>query len=209
MKFDVKHIFIISLLLATVFISGCASPLKINYVPLENPDNHLASISPVMIKLSYLVDKREGAAQANLIGEKLTGMQVGKEDVKSQDSVLEIIRQAMKSELTRNGHTVTDINEDINIKGELKYFWLKTDINSENGADIASWDVIAEIKILLETENTSTGKSAIFGPYYSRNSQKRYITPNNTVMERVFEGSLSKLMKSMSSDTELASALKK
>jgi uncharacterized lipoprotein YajG len=198
-----------SLLFAAVVISGCAAPLKIQYVPLENPDNHLASISPIMIKLSYLVDKREGKEQAKLVGEKLTGMRVGREDVKSEESVLEIIREAMKSELTRNGHTVTDINEDINMKGELKHFWLKTDINSENGVDIDSWDVIAEIKILLETENISTGKSAIFGPYYARNSEKRYISPNNKIMERVFEGSLSKLMKSMSSDTELASALKK
>jgi uncharacterized lipoprotein YajG len=209
MKMIVRHLCIISLLLAVIIISGCAAPLQIQYVPMENPDNHLASIPPLMIKLSYLVDKRESTEQATLVGEKLTGTNVGREDVTSEESVFEIIREAMKSELTRSGHTVTDINDDINMKGELKHFWLKTDINSENGVDVDSWDVIAEIKILLEIENIRSGKSAIFGPYYAKNSERRYLAPNNEVMERVFEGSLSKLIKSVSSDTELASALKK
>lgn len=199
---------IMSLLIAIV-ISGCAAPLTIKYLPLENTDNHLASLSPVRIKLLPLVDKRINTKEEELIGKVKTGINVGIKDVKSSQPVLEILFDTMHAELTRNGHIVVNENEDIIMKGELKHFWLKTNVNSEDGHNLDDWDVIVEMKILLEAVNAGTGKSMIFGPYYAKNSEKRYLMPDDRTMTRVFEGALSKLMKRMNSDTELASALKK
>ncbi len=209
MKSNFKISFIITLLFIAVILSGCSSPLTIKYLPLENPDNHLASIPPVKIKLFRLLDKREPVNEETLIGEVRTGARVGREDVKAEMSVLEILNEAMKSEFSRNGHILVEENEAVAIKGDLKHFWLKTDVNSVTGNDVDDWDVIAEIKIQLEVKDMSTGKSAIFGPYYAKNSENRSLMPDKRTMERVFEGSLSKLMKLMNSDTELASILKK
>ncbi len=209
MKSNLKISFIVALLFLAVTISGCSSPLSIKYIPLENPDNHLASIPPVKIKLLPILDKRTAAAEETLVGEIKTGARVGREDVKSEKSVLDILHETIKSELSRNGHVMVDENEAVAVKVELKHFWLKTDVNSELGHEVDDWDVIAEIKIQMEVEDISSGKSAIFGPYYAKNSEKRYLMPDKKSMERIIEGSLSKLMKKMNSDTELASALKK
>lgn len=196
------------LVVLSVLVTSCSSPLNIRYVPLENPDNHLAAISPVKIKLMHLVDKREDKSASTLIGEVKTGIRVGREDVRSANPVADILYEAMKAEFTRNGHAVVDDNEGITIKGDLKHFWLKTDINSQNGSTPDYWDIIAEIKIVLEVTNISKGTSGIFGPYYAKNIEQRYLMPDASTMKRVFEGALSKLMKTMSSDSEFASVLK-
>jgi hypothetical protein len=209
MKVIKKMSYFIVLLFISGISIGCSSPLNIKYNPLENPDNHLASILPVKIKLADFVDKRDNTQDATLIGEKRTGVQVGRFDVRSAQPVNEIFRDAMKAELIRSGHTVVDENENILIKGELKYFWLKINVNSEDGSTVSDWDVIAEIKIFLEVVNISTGKSGMLGPYYAKSSEKRFLEPDDTVMQRVFESSLSELMKSINSDTKLATALYK
>jgi uncharacterized lipoprotein YajG len=209
MKFILKRVLNCSVLFVAIVAAGCSSPLNIRYVPIENPDNHLASISSLTIKLLPVVDKRDMTNETTLIGEKKTGVRVGKEAVKAAKPSLDIIREALESELTRSGHSIVNENEEITLKTELKHFWLKTDVNSADNINIDSWDIIAEIKIVLEINNHISGKSAIFGPYYAKTSERRFLMPANNSMERVFESALGKLLKAISSDTKLANALKK
>ncbi|RJQ19890.1 MAG: hypothetical protein C4560_05815 [Nitrospiraceae bacterium] len=209
MKRYLRMPFVVMSLLLAFVVSGCAPALNIKYRPMENPDNHLASIPPVKIKLVNLADKRESMKDTVLIGEERTGINIGGHDVRSAQPVSEILREAMKAELTRSGHNVVEQNEDMLIRGELRYFWLKTEVNSEDGHTISDWDVTAEIKIYLEIVNAGTGKSEMFGPYYAKNNEKRYIQPDANIMERIFEGALGELIRRVSSDPKFATALKK
>ena len=110
MKFNLKISFVI--MLSAIVISGCAPTLNLKYKPLQNTDNLLASVPSAKIKLSDFADKRENGEESTLIGEKLTGVRVGKQAVSSGQPVFEVIHEAMKSELTRNGHDIVDENED-------------------------------------------------------------------------------------------------
>ncbi len=207
MKLTLKRVINFTALIIAIFTAGCSSPLNIRYVPIENSDNHLSSISPITIKVLPVVDNRQITNDKTLVGEKKTGIIVGREAVKASKPALDILREALEKELTLSGHSIVNENQEVTLKTELKHFWLKTDVNSEDNSNIDSWDVIAEIKIILEIKDNVSGKSSIFGPYNVRNSERRSIMPGNHVMERVFEMALGKLLKAVSSDTELASAL--
>jgi uncharacterized lipoprotein YajG len=204
MRFKSKIILLIMLIPISVFIFGCGPAiLKLEYKPLPDPDNLLASVAPVKIKLLNFEDKRDGDVDSEFIGRVRTRVNAPRKEVKSKGPVSEIIREAVKSELTRNGHSVVENNEDIVMKGEIKAFWIKTAVTSEE------WDVSGKIEISIEVVNSVTAHSTFVGPYTATDREKRFIEPGDTVLKRILETSLSQLMQKMSSDTNLANALRK
>lgn len=203
MRFRSKLLLIIAVVSLSFAVLGCARTLKLQYNPLPDTKNLLASVSPMKIKLVDFTDKREEGIDSKLIGgiqEKVGSIIT---DIQSDRAVFEIIRDALKAELIRNGHTVVDDDEDIVLKGEIKTFWLKTEVTKED------WDVIGEIEVLVEVLNSAAGGSSFIGPYYAKTIEKRYLIPGNSVMTRILEKSLSKLMQQIRSDSDLATALGK
>ncbi len=191
------------LLFVSVIALGCGGGgLSLKYSPLSNPDNVLTSVSPTKIKLLHFTDNRKGGVESTLVGGMQRNINGPVYDIKSQKGVAETIYEAIKSEMVRNGHKIVDSDEDIVMKGEIKTFWLRTEPNENNV------DLIGEIAILVEVVNPDTGSSTFLGPYNSENREKRFLSPDSSsVMDRVLSTALSKLIKVMSSDAKLASAL--
>ncbi len=187
-------------------VSGCTTVLKVDYKPLPNPDNVLASVSPVRVKVLPFVDKREDRAESTLIGGVKRAAIAPVDDVLAERSVNDIIGDAVKAELTRNGHSVVESNEEVTVTGEIKTFWLYTDITSDAPND---WDVIGEVKILMQIKRPGTGDASFVGPYFGKKIERRFIQPDKSIYKMVVDAALSDMIKKMSSDTKLASELKK
>lgn len=177
-----------------------AITLDLKYKPLSKSENLLASVSPIKIKLSGFEDKREGDAP-KLVGGMKRSKRGAVYDVKSKQTASEIIREAVSTELLRNGHSVVDDNEDFAMEVDIKTFWLRTDPSRD------MVDVIVEIEILIKIVNADSGKSTFLGPYSSKYVEGRKKPDSSSVMKRVFNRSLNQLMQKMGSDVELASAL--
>lgn len=203
MRLRSKSLFIIMVISLSIAVLGCARTLQLKYKPFPDTNNLLASVSPMKIKLMDFTDKREGNVEPGLIGgiQEKPGAIIT--HIQSDRTVSEIVRDALKAELVRNGHSVVDDNEDIVMKGEIKTFWLRTEVTKEN------WDVIGEIEVMVEVLHAGTGNSAFLGPYYAKTIERRYLVPANSVMTRILEKSLSKLMQQIRSDSKLATALEK
>lgn len=201
MHFKSKIRFLIILISISIFTLGCETALQLKYRPLSNPDNLLASVSPIKIKLLNFEDNRKGSPESALVGERQMRVESQKLDVISTRPVSEVIIDALRSELIKNGHSVVENNEDLSIKGKIQTFWLKTDVTP------GEWDVIGEIQVLIEVVNAGTGTSTLLGPYRARNNEVRSLNPDIIIFDRVLSVALSKLVKKISLDTKFASAL--
>ncbi|MBC8412159.1 MAG: hypothetical protein ISR96_06635 [Nitrospira sp.] len=202
MKFQKNQLSLTFLLCSILILTGCGpSVLKIDYQPLPNSDNILASIQPQKIHLLPFTDSREGDIAKTLIGGKQLGEDGVVYDVNSEKPVAEIMHDAVKAELLRSGHSVVDSDGSFTMMGTVETFWLHTDVSEED------WDVIANVAIRLELKNNSSGKSSFFGPYSIKNNELRYIAPADPVMKRIIELAISKIIRQMSSDNNIASAL--
>jgi hypothetical protein len=185
-----------------VIVSGCKTVLNLKYEPLPNPGNRLASVTPMKIKLLDFEDKREKAAKPEIIGKKAKKSGGKKGDVFSHKPCTEIIKEAIRTELSRNGHQVVDDNEDIIIKGEVNRFWVTLDLNRDQ------WDVMSRMDIHLNIINSSTGESTLLGPYHGGDGETTFDYPIDAILERALDAALGKLIKQVSSDVYLERALK-
>jgi hypothetical protein len=195
----------IILLFISFITLGCAAgTINIKHEPVSSPDNLLTSVSPMKVKLIDFTDKREGRPDATLVGGIQRKPYGAIYDVKTDRTVQKIIREALRSELTRNGHSVVEDKEDIVIRGEIRTFWLDSKPTPK------FVDVIGNTEILVEIVNPDTGKSTFLGPYSGKNTQRRFMNPDaDSVMQAILGTALSEMMQKMSSDVEFASALGK
>jgi uncharacterized lipoprotein YajG len=193
---------IIALLLLMVF-AGCQSALNIMYEPVADPENLLSSVSPAAVKLLAFEDRRDETDKSELVGGIKRSVYSRIYDVKSDRPVSEVVRDAIKAELQKRGYSFTDANEDVSIGGEIRKFWIHTDVSSED------WDIIGEVSILLKVTDASDGSMKIFGPYKGKNEEKRYLEPDNITMDRIIEAALADAIAKMGKDPDLASALRK
>jgi hypothetical protein len=192
--------------LTAVVLTGCVTVLTLDYSPVESPDNVLGSVAPVKIKLTPFADKRESAGDPKLIGGVKRAVIAQVEDVLSENGIPDVIHSALSEEFARNGHSIVDSDEDFIVGGEIRTFWLYTDITADAPNE---WDVIAEIKIFMEVVNASTGDAALAGPYSGKNMELRFIVPDGTIYTRVVEAAMSDMLRNMNSDTGLATMLGK
>lgn len=191
------------LLLCLFVLFGCAgtATLNLNYHPGAAQDTLLASVSPMKIKLSGFEDKRKKKAESILIGGRHAAFGVPMGDVYSDRPVFEIIRDAVKSELTRNGHVIVDADEDVLIRGQIETFWVETDVTP------LYWDIIGKVSISVNIEGRKRS-SLKLGPYSAQNVERTYLNPSKRLMEKVLGKSLNEVIQKMSSDKALIKSLK-
>lgn len=187
----------------TFLLTACAGNITVkpDYQPQAKADTPLASEPALKIKLLNFEDKREQRTEAILIGRRQAAFGVPMGDVFSDRPIFEIIRDAVKTELTRNGHSIVTDNEDIVMKGEIRKFWVGTDVTA------LYWDVIGEVSILVEVKHPS-GMAILLGPYSGKNVERTYVNPGEEIVTRVLIKSLDGVMLSISSDPELVKVLR-
>lgn len=198
--------FISIVLVSMMFLlTACAGNITVkpDYQPQTKADTLLAAVPALRIKLLNFEDKREPRTESIVIGRRQAAFGVPMGDVLSSRPIFEIIRDAVKTELTRNGHNIVSDNEDVSIKGEIRNFWVGTDVTA------LYWDVIGEVSIVMEVRHSTDGAPIFVGPYSGKNVERTYINPSEEIVTRVLRKSLEGAMSSMSSAPELVEALGK
>lgn len=200
-----KSIPLISLVLISItfLFTACGGNITVkpDYQPQTKADTLLASVPSLKIKLLNFEDKCNEPMEAILIGRRQAAFGVPMGDIFSERPIFEIMRDAVKTELIRNGHSIVTDNEDIVMKGEIRKFWVGTDVTA------LYWDVIGEVSIALEVKHPA-GLAILFGPYSGKNVERTYVNPSEEIVTRVIIKSLDGVMVSMSSDPELVKELK-
>jgi len=192
------------LVFIAISLTACAGNITVkpDYQPLPGADTPLASVPALRIRLMNFEDKRENRTEAILIGRREAAGGVPMGDVFSERPIFEIIRDAIRTELMRNGHSIVLDNEDISIKGEIRKFWVGTDVT------MLYWDVIGEVSIAVEVKHRAAGTPILLGPYSGKNVERTYSNPGEEIVTRVLAKSLEGVMISMSSDRELIKVLR-
>ena len=195
----------ILLICASVLITGCIGneTVKLRYEPSERAESLLAATRSLKIKLLNFEDKRAGQIDPVLIGYRQAAFGVQMGAVYSDLPVFEIIRLAVKTELTKSGHIIVDENEDITIKGEIQTYWVSTETT------VLYWDVIGEVSIVLEVRNADSDSFVKLDPYKGRDVERTYLNPSRAIMKGVLGASLDTVMQKMSSDAGFIQVLKK
>jgi hypothetical protein len=194
---------LILLVFMTVFLTACAGNITVNpnYQPSTKAATLLASAPAAKIKMLNFEDKRQQQAEAILIGRREAAFGVPMGDVFSERPIFQIIRDATIAEFMRNGHSVVTDHEDISIKGQIRKFWVGTEVTP------AYWDVVGEISIVLEVKTPAAENFVLLGPYSSRNVERTYAYPGKEIVTRVLDKSLQSAIHAMSSDSKLLTLL--
>lgn len=204
---NLKFTSIIAILLfcSSIFIKGCVGNETINpdYKQPERGESLLTSPHSLRVNLLNFEDKRAGQVDPVLIGDRQAAFGVQMGAVFSDRPVFEIIRLAVKTELVRSGHIIVDKNEDITIKGEIRTYWVSTDVT------ILYWDVIGEVSIVLYVKKAGSESFIKLDPYNGRNVERTYLYPSVAIMKRVLGASLDNVMQTMSSDAEFIRVFEK
>lgn len=187
-----------------IFLSACASNITVtpNYQAPKKANTPLASVSTVKVKLENFEDKREQQAESILVGSREAAFGVPMGDVFSERPIFEIVRDAVKTELIRNGHRIVSNNENISIKGKIRKFWVRTDVTA------LYWDLVGEVNIVIEVSSPTYRTPVILGPYSGKNIERTYINPSKEIATRVLEKSLEDVMHAMSSDRKLTRVIR-
>jgi hypothetical protein len=188
-----------------LMLMGCPGTTTVQIAPTTTapPPNLLSSVPPVRIKVANFVDKREGKPDPILIGRRQAAFGVPMGDVYSERPVFEIVTEALKSELKRNGHKIVKKNEDFVIHGEIRHFWVKTD------ATLLYWDVVGDVTVTMEIARPGQKGSVILGPYNGRKVERTYINPSGDMMKRVLTASLNSAIQQIGSDPKFVGELEK
>jgi Uncharacterized lipoprotein len=183
-----------------VFLTGCVGNMTVatDYNPQTKGDTPLASVPPLKVKLLNFEYER---SQPLMIGHREAAGGVPMGNVYSERPVPEIIRDAVKAELIRNGHSIVTDNEDISIGGEIRKFRVGTDVTA------MYWDVIGEVSFAIEVKGSTSEKSGPFGPYTGKKVERTYLNPGESIVKSVLAKSLEDAMSSMSHDPKLIKAL--
>ena len=187
-----------------VYLTACAANITVkpDYQPPTKADALLASVPALKITLLNFEDKREQRTEAILIGRREAAFGVPMGDVFSEHPIFEIIRDAIRTELIRNGHSIVTDNEDISMKGEIRKFWVGTE------ATALYWDVVGEVSIVVEVKYPAAGAPILLGPYSGKNVERTYSNPGEEIVTRVLVKSLEGVMHSLNSDRELVRVLR-
>lgn len=187
-----------------IFLTACVGNITVtpNYQPPTKADTLLASVPALKIKLLNFEDKREQQAEAILIGRRDAYGGVPMGDVFSERPIFDIIRNAIRAELMRNGHSVTTENEDISMRGKIRKFWVGTDVTA------LYWDVVGEVSIVIEVKYPTAESPILLGPYSGKNVERTHSNPSKEIATRVMVKSLEDVMHSMSSDRKLVEVLR-
>lgn len=195
--------FWVPVLLCLLF-SGCvAGTAKINpvYRPTGEVAKQAAAAAPLKVKLINFIDKREGKVEPILIGSRQAAFGTPMGDVQAARPVFEIVKETVSTELARDGYSLVDSNEDVEVTGTIQKFWVGTDVTA------LYWDIFSEVALQLTVVNRRTGTATELEPYGARNVERTYTYPSEEIMERVTNLSLSQVMEKMSGDPALRKAL--
>lgn len=202
-NFNNKYFYclITALLLST---SGCLSlgPSTLKFEDSLAPSTISTNQITSNITLEMFQDIRTKNKAPELIGGKQAGLGLPVNDVSVDRPIAEIIHNELRRELTNNGYTNNNLDENITITGKILDFWIGTDVTA------LYWDVYGEVQIEIEIKTTN-GEPIKIGPYYAKNIERTYTGPIDTIMTKVIMSSLNEVIKKILSDNNFTNMIPK
>lgn len=197
-----KKLWLSGMMLA--LLTSCAGNMVIrpDYHPPLVADAPLATVPKLRVRLLDFLDRREPPTDASRVGRRESAGVASMVDVFSERAVSRVVRDAVWTELVRNGHRVVNSDEDVVIRGEVRRFWVGTETTG------LAWDVSGEVSLSLRVTYPESGSPTVIRSYVGKNVERTYLTPGKEIMTRPLMKSLGDVMISMSSDRELLAALR-
>ena len=186
--------------LAALTLAGCGGhvALKIDHTPPQEPTGALASIAPTAIKVLDFADQRPGMKPL-LLGKRYDSKQVPAGNVTIQRPVSEIVTEAVRAELAAAGHRLVADGEEVVVSGVIKDFSVNTP-----SVSTLTWDVVAQVGLVVEIKSAATGATLITGTYVTKATARTYINPNDKLIKSTLERALGEAMKMIRSDDAIA-----
>ncbi|WP_373498054.1 YajG family lipoprotein [Desulfococcus sp.] len=190
--------------LVAALLTSCAGNMIVrpDYHPPLRADAPLAAVPKLKVRLLDFADRREPPMDASRVGRRETSGVMPMVDVFSERPVSDIVRDAVWTELVRNGHRIVTSDEDVTMQGDIHGFWVGTETTGP------AWDVSGEVSIAFRVTYPAAGSPTVIRSYTGKNVERTYLTPGKEIMARPLVKSLADVMTSMSSDRELMAALK-
>ncbi len=186
---------------AAILASGCAltqGNIKVGYDPANTRKGPLSSFRPVSVQIQEFADKR---AEINKVGYKRNAYGSPMAPIVTTEPVPQIVREAIATEFSTNGHRVVASASDVLISGEITSFWFNSQVNF--------WTVefMGTVGVNATVVDTRTG-GTVFSANYEGHYNEKSTGGLEKTWERVMNTALERMVQSMSSDRKLVESLK-
>jgi len=185
----------LALVVVSLVIAGCGAStttLDVGYPAGGAHRAMLASVSPLRIEIPPLVDRRVDSVR---IGAPDKGT-----SITTSRPVPDIVRDALVTELGRNGHVVVDANQDVILAGEVDEFWL------DIVPGYPETHYVGRVALALVAVNARTGERLVTRRYVGIRRQQA--DPDSPEARRaVMDTALARTMRDLATDRAFVAAL--
>jgi uncharacterized lipoprotein YajG len=184
-------------------LSACAfstANVDLAYKPTAGSKSPLSTVKP--LKIALLVEDQRPVAERESIGNKRNGFGSITAQVKSKSDVLTVLSDALRTELSNNGHTVVGKESlyDVLLRVQLKRYWTDTVIHF--------WDVelVGTINSDFVLGKGDADKAVLSQPGQGSFRESRQLV-TESAYESVLNGALSEFIRNFSRDPNVIKAL--
>ncbi|MBI4527015.1 MAG: hypothetical protein HY695_24735 [Deltaproteobacteria bacterium] len=186
----------------TSVIAGCVltdATLEIGYTAAQASRGPLAAIPPARVEIGAIEDRRP---ERDKIGYKRHGLSDQWKTAKmtTKKAVPEIVREALAIELTKNGHSVGGLGDDLILSGEVTDFWC--DIRP----GVYAWEFVASTELDLTLADRKAGSTLYRRTYRGYHRDTVVHAALASAWERVMNKALEEMMREIGTDVSLAQA---
>ena len=184
----------VSVVLLVVLVAGCSasSTLDVGYPADGARRAMLSSVPPLRIEIPPLVDRRVDA-------QRIGAVDNGK-SITTSRPVVDIVREALVTELGKNGHVVVEAGQDAILAGEVDEFWL------DIVPGYPEIHYVGRVALGLVVMNPRTGERVVTRHYVGIRRQQA--DPDSSEVRRVvMDTALARTIRDLATDRALVAAL--
>lgn len=182
------------LALAVLALAGCARSvtLDVSYPDAAVNRAMLAAARPRRVEIRPVADRRDDRARIGVQPE-------GDKPIVTSRAVIDIVRDALVSEVRRNGHAVTADGADLVLAADVDEFWLDAVV----GYSTAQY--VGKVALAVAVIDARTGETLVTRRYVGIRRQQGSREAKQVGLE-VMDAALSRVMHDLATDAELAEA---
>jgi uncharacterized lipoprotein len=189
---------LLALLAAAILVTGCAfTTSKLDIAYSADQPGPLATVAPREVSVGPFADKRPDVAR---IGYKKNGFGQKTADILPARPAAEIVRDAIAAELAKNGHrTAAAAPAPLALSGDVTEFWFDSSVG------VFTIEYTGRVGATVNIRDPSGGP-VLTKRYQGVQVEKRMAGYEGAWTE-VMNTALSKMVREISTDPELADAL--
>lgn len=184
-----------------ILFSGCAftqGNLNVAYDQAKAKAGPLSAIQPLNLDIKEFADNRE---TKDKIGYKRNAFGAQTASIVTTTAVPKIVRDAVVTEFTKNGHKIVSSDPNVVIQGDINAFWFDMQIN------FATIEFMGTVGVTMKVTDPVTGEVL-----YTEKSEGHYNEKSmgglEGTWERVMNTALENMIRQMSTDRKLIDCLR-